>query len=535
MKQVAMKVNQSNLVKSLKFSFTNKTTVLGELMQNARRAGATSVNFEFAPETKILRVTDDGCGIDSIETLLTVAESGWDADVVAQEHPFGIGFLSALFACRHITVVSKSGRISVNTDDVLSFKPVDITPVPKWDNVTTITMIAVDLELGRIEHELKRLASAFPIPVLFNGAELDRPHAIDSCLEFVNTEVGLVSLAGFDKPILNNYAYVMYLQGLPIYKSSNYGSFGQAGYHIVHLDSSRFFGRLPDRDELVDKDDAASLVKVVLRCEIEKRLTEMKSRMSSEEFVGYYDMISEWGLLPILNDVPVIPIKALTEYSTYPNCSEESFGEFEASPEKPVHQENVMSGRARFVTFDEYIQDEGSALSMYVFKNGFYVYPAGSKKLDDGHWMHNHLRDLNKESVRIEFINETHRACFDGQWISLDTLFCQSYRIWVGDDSIEIDDDSMFDGTKAIVPQKDSSGSVVTQASSFRDEYDFQQSAYDTDEFDFSQFIVANTSSDTSEALKRLLPSFGGCPSLYGKSFVITLDESGRVVSVTSA
>ena len=32
MKQVSMKVNQANLVKSLKFSFTNKTTVLGELM-----------------------------------------------------------------------------------------------------------------------------------------------------------------------------------------------------------------------------------------------------------------------------------------------------------------------------------------------------------------------------------------------------------------------------------------------------------------------------------------------------------------------
>ena len=91
MKQVSMKVNQANLVKSLKFSFTNKTTVLGELMQNARRANATQVSFEFAPETKILRVTDNGCGIDSIETMLTVAESGWDAEVVANEHPFGIG------------------------------------------------------------------------------------------------------------------------------------------------------------------------------------------------------------------------------------------------------------------------------------------------------------------------------------------------------------------------------------------------------------------------------------------------------------
>lgn len=504
-------------------------------MQNARRAGATSVNFEFAPETKILRVTDNGCGIDSIETLLTVAESGWDADVVAQEHPFGIGFLSALFACHHMTVVSKSGRISVNTDDVLSFKPVNITPVPEWDNITSITMVGVDLELGRIEHELKRLVSAFPIPVLFNGTELDRPHAIDSGLEFVNTKVGLVSLAGFDKPTLNNYAYVMYLQGLPIYKSCIYASYGSAGYHVIHLDSSKFFGRLPDRNELVDKDDVVNLVKAALKGEIEKRLLDMKSSMSSEAFVAYYDMISDWSLLPILNDVPVIPVQALTEYSSYPNCSEESFGKFETRPVKPVHQDEVMTGQIQLATFDEYIQDEGSALSMYVFRNGFYVYPAGSKNLDEGHWLHNHLRDLNKEPVRIELINKTHEAYFDGQWISLDAVFCQSYRIWVSDDSVEIGDDSMFDGSKAIVPEKDTSGSVVTQASSFRDEYDFQQSAYDQDEYDFSQFVIANISSDPTHALKQLLPSFGACPSVFGKSFVITLDENGRVASVTSA
>jgi HSP90 family molecular chaperone len=89
--EVAMKVNQANLVKSLRFSFTNKTTVLGELIQNARRANSEMVVINFCPETKTLQVLDDGCGIDSIATLLTVAESGWDADVVAHEHPFGIG------------------------------------------------------------------------------------------------------------------------------------------------------------------------------------------------------------------------------------------------------------------------------------------------------------------------------------------------------------------------------------------------------------------------------------------------------------
>ncbi len=534
MKQVAMKVNQSNLVKSLKFSFTNKTTVLGELMQNARRAGATSVNFEFAPDTKILRVTDNGCGIDSIETLLTVAESGWDADVVAQEHPFGIGFLSALFACRHMTVISKSGRIFINTDDVLSFKPVNITPVPEWDKITSITMVGVDLELGRIEHDIKRLASAFPIPVLFNGTELHRPHAIDSGLEFVNTEMGYVCLTGFDKPEQHNRNYLIYLQGLPIYQSSSCGSFGSSGYHVIHLDSSKFFGRLPDRDELVDKQDVLKQVEGVLRSQIENRLIEMKSILSPFDFVAYYDVINEWKLLYLLNDVPVIPRHVLCEITDYPNCNDENFGDYESRLKKPVHCDEILSG-CQVVSFDEYMEDEGSALSMYVYKKQFYIYcHSSSYRLDSEHWLHAHVRNLDAEKVSIDLINQTHEAYFEGQWACLNAAFCDAYRIHVGGDFVEIDDHSMFEGNVAFVPKKDCSGSVLTQSNTFRDEDDFQQSAYEADEYAFSQFVVANTSSDTAEALKRLLPNFGGCPSLYGKSFSIVLNDRGIVASVTA-
>ena len=535
MKQVSMKVNQANLVKSLKFSFTNKTTVLAELMQNARRANATHVVFEFAPETRILRITDDGCGIDSIETLLTVAESGWNADVVAQEHPFGIGFLSALFACRHMTVVSKSGRMSVNTDDVLSFKPVTVSPATDWDGITSIVMSGVDLDLFTVEEELKRLASAFPIPVLFNGTSLARPHAIDSGLDFVSTEIGSVCLAGFDEPASYNKCVVMYLQGLPIYKSHNSSSYGsRRGDHVIHLDSSQFFGRLPDRDELVDKREVVKRVDNILKCAIETRLNEMKATISPEAFVAYFDLINDWNLLSVLNDVPVVPREVLCEITGYPHCSEESFGECETRPEKPVFREELVSGR-QVVSFEEYMQDDGSALSMYVFKKGFYVYGNSRHQLDSAHWLHNHIRNLNDETIHIELIDQTHEANFEGQWVCLDAVFCDAYRIFVGDDSIVIDDDSMFDGTRAIVPKKDGCGTVVTQSNSFRDDYDFQQSAYETDEYDFSQFVVANTSSDPTIALMRLIPSFRSCPSVYGKSFVISLDENGCVASVTAA
>lgn len=62
--QVAMKVNPQKLVESLKYSFTNKTTVLSELMQNARRAGASSVKFNYKTDSNTLVITDDGCGFE---------------------------------------------------------------------------------------------------------------------------------------------------------------------------------------------------------------------------------------------------------------------------------------------------------------------------------------------------------------------------------------------------------------------------------------------------------------------------------------
>jgi len=102
--------------------------VLGELMANSRRAGATKVEIDFAPETKTLVVRDDGCGIDCYQTLFTIAESGWDAEIVEQEHPFGLGFLSALFACGHLEVESKGGRIFMPTGSVLDMVIIGFIP-----------------------------------------------------------------------------------------------------------------------------------------------------------------------------------------------------------------------------------------------------------------------------------------------------------------------------------------------------------------------------------------------------------------------
>ena len=112
----------------------------------------------------------------------------------------------------------------------------------------------------------------------------------------------------------------MYLQGLPIYRSAYLS--GHVDRHVIHLDSFRFYARLPDRDKLIDEADVVNFVKSILTKEIEKSLVLLKATVSAKEFVLFYEIMRQWGLLSLLNDVPVVPVQALHEFDDYPNCDD---------------------------------------------------------------------------------------------------------------------------------------------------------------------------------------------------------------------
>ena len=527
--KVAMKVNQANLINGLKFSFTHKTTVLGELMQNARRAKASQVNFFYCAETKALQVSDDGCGIDSIETLLSVAESGWAPSVVAQEHPFGLGFLSALFACRKISVISKSGYMMVETEKVLAFKPVTIKPVKNWQGITIITLHDIELSADKIHSTLKRLARGFPIPVIFNGVALPRPAAIKTDQTFEDTEFGQVYLHGLENPIDAQYEFDLFLQGLPIYSSHSYST----ERHIIHLNSAKFHARLPDRDKLVDEADVIQQVNVLLAIEIEKRLKTMKAAIPAEAFIQYFKMMQHWNLLHLLNDVPLVPVQALSEITSYPVCDTEIYEAFATPIENPLTRTEIE--KRGVVNIEDDIHLNGAARYLYAREKDYLIY---NGNLDSGHWLQPLVRNLNDEPLTIELVNESHTAQFQGSWCWVNVRFCDRYKIKLGHDMVEITEDGCYQvndhAEEVIVPKGDSSAQVLCQASSYRNEYDeYQEILYETDQEAFSAFVVANTTKDPADALKRLMPGFYGCPSVYGKSFSVSIDDKGAVESVT--
>ena len=125
--QVQVRINEEGALRNQRYAFTDRFTLISELMQNARRAGARRIEISYDEESRILRVVDDGCGIQDFQKLLTFNESGWDEDICQEEHPFGIGFSKCLYSATRCIISSRGRKIDFLTEDALARSPIDVT------------------------------------------------------------------------------------------------------------------------------------------------------------------------------------------------------------------------------------------------------------------------------------------------------------------------------------------------------------------------------------------------------------------------
>ena len=70
--------------------------IFGELLQNSRRAGATTIAISalHLEEACVITVSDDGAGIDDPANLVSLGQSDWSDECRAREDPAGMGFFS---------------------------------------------------------------------------------------------------------------------------------------------------------------------------------------------------------------------------------------------------------------------------------------------------------------------------------------------------------------------------------------------------------------------------------------------------------
>jgi hypothetical protein len=414
-------INEANFFKNMKHLFASSYSVIGEILQNARRAGATKIDITFGPAQKALSIADDGVGISDFSPLIMMCESNWSTDVTLADKPFGMGLFSAFYAAERVAFSSKGTTLSLTLDDVVTRRELKTTPdigSTKSKKGTTVTLIGLEPSLlkvsasGSEEPQLKdyklydklhEMCEGFAVPVFLNGVEIERPCALSNG-NFEVTDIGHVSIPnvhsfsdnGSDVSSISTEYMRLFCQGLPI--GTGYVRTGP----IVHLDGMLFHPKMPDRSNLYNEKEALDTIRASIRSTVGRYLLAQKQALSGESFVlKHWDNCQRFGVLHLLNDIPHMPVNCFSQV-TSADC-DDAFEANWAEKRKLYTHDDFVSGQVdAWRNVPQSLDDSpwaGTALRVMVDKDIL----ALNATMDEGHWVHSVLPDASEFSYVVDF------------------------------------------------------------------------------------------------------------------------------------
>lgn len=158
--------------------------ILNELLQNARRAGATQILIDQITDPRlgtVVRVADNGEGLADPRSLFSLGHSDWSETLSRSEDAAGMGFFA--LANRGATIVARqkdtslSWSIEADPDAFHGKRPVTVTSGP--DGHTGVTITFPVTSNANVASAVRRAASYFPLPVIFNGEEMPLSDFLD--------------------------------------------------------------------------------------------------------------------------------------------------------------------------------------------------------------------------------------------------------------------------------------------------------------------------------------------------------------------
>lgn len=564
--QVAISINQNKLLSNLEYSFTKHATVLGEIIQNANRAGATKVEFDVL-EDGTLVVTDNGKGISDFQNLFTIAESGWDQEIVTKEKPFGMGFLSALYACKKISIISNGMALNADTAEILAGQAFQVkvieksTQLPKSKTYTKIYMHGFSLDQESIVKTLKNIAFGFPIDVIVAGEALPAPHRYMAGDQFIEVKgIGKICVKQIDQSKIHHASsyidFVAYLQGQPVLIHTPRTSYKRyaADCHdldIVHLDSLIFTGRLPDRDVLVNEAEAITKISNAINDIKVAKLAELKSKdmakfATREVFShaialkGGFELYCDEAVpFPNYNFDNIDPIQ--------PSCFGEHDKNLYQTKDMPISYEALVAGTVNLCTINDMAAYEESNAPAWVFaqKLGWQLFSVyfGShyKNVNhELHWSNSHIHELESQDINVSINNEHKRqlvALDDWEFIPT-VVLCDSYSLSYTDKKgktheVTVDDKAVLtiDGLLLMPKNERDVHSCVLQGGAYANESDFLEDLYDRDGNTLALAVEMMRSGDEVKALESLINGLNlqAYAQYEGIKYEMTIDSKGNV------
>ncbi len=532
-KKVKLSVDEQALIQNLRYAFTNRTTVIAELIQNARRAGATLVDIGFVPDdaedgknptTGTLIVSDDGAGVSEFQNLFTVARSGWSEDIKAAERPFGMGWFSALFAAETATVVSGDKKVSFRTADVLAFEEIEVQPAEEPVAGTKVMLTGFPMGLCMVARAVAAYARGYGIDITFNGEVQERPHD-RVALTGVDTEIGFVHLAGLKIGQYHNRLTV-YLLGIEVYRVSEHG-YG----NIVHLDPTKFAARMPDRDRLIDEHEAIGRVSAVITDLWKAHILAEKAALAPEAFAEkYWKAANALNMGDVMNDVPCIPKGVLKKLTALPHRREYHDYDMEAGA---VTREQVEKGEIKVCTgIDPWDDNERNVGNMLAYVNGWLTIGG---YLPKGHWLNDHIIDLDEEGFGFRVNGRGREKVYRGH-VEANVILCDSLTLtWPGGEvtvnHLPLVIGENWNNAEIYTPADADADDALHVLSDYTDEHEsYQENWYDDDRRDIWNLVQMLKGEAPELTLEKCLRNGNvtDFENVVGQAFVVKVGKAKK-------
>ena len=176
---IRARIAEEAIAKVMQFFDGTLAQTLHEILQNARRSGATPVTITHDRAGGRITVSDDGRGIGDPAALLAFGRSGWPQDLRGAEHPAGMGIFS--LARRSPRIRSRvAGRatwcVQLGEDHFVGREPAAVAADPEWDrdHGTDVTLSVLPTDADWIPGVIADAVRHYPIPVSVNGRKAEQ-------------------------------------------------------------------------------------------------------------------------------------------------------------------------------------------------------------------------------------------------------------------------------------------------------------------------------------------------------------------------
>lgn len=515
MTTIHLQTNQHQLIANLRHAFTIGS-MLGELLQNARRAQASRIDV--TAEGSTLTVSDDGTGIADLQTLIHIAESGWDEELKARENAFGMGVLSTLYFAQQLSVHSRDRQFSSPTVAIIRGEAIQVLTASS----RTGTEIRLDgvrsSQAGQdlaewVGRELTRLCEAFPVPVVFNGMQVARP-LMSPALQWRQTAMGKVLL----DLSASRLQWRCFLQGLPIGRSDFYGK------HQVVLLPDETLARLPDRQVLLNETEDRQRIQSAVDLAYREALIEAKAHLAASEFIEHYAQTClDSSNADLLNDVPFVPRAWFRNWAFEPAGFTHHWERQHASG--LVARESLEELGAWRIESD---WDEAHAAEVYL--EAAQAFLLEQHDLDPGHWLHALVRTVTPDQILVRTGTTLYRD--SSPWLAdfeVELVLVETLHVLLEGGPEHAVQAVRKDHTLYLTREAGGRTEFVSDYI-FDDRYD--ENREDEDAQIIVTFIAVGCSDAPDRVLAALLPSFlrlQAQPKLANASICLSFDADGKL------